>query len=137
MKNRSIAATVAISAVLVSVLLASVKAFSEKREAMRGFGFSVTTDKATYRSGEPIILEFKIFNHTAGEVVFHFRNAQRCDRRHRKQREQPDDDDVFDKGAAARIPVNAGHSHGLALQPVCRDPGTGRVTHLACHVCPQ
>jgi len=43
------------------------------------FGVSLTTDKVLYTTGEPITIEFGIFNRTGEEATLHFRDAQRYD----------------------------------------------------------
>ncbi len=45
----------------------------------RGFGASLRTDQAIYRSGEPIRITFEVFNHTPKPVRFDFNTAQRYD----------------------------------------------------------
>ena len=43
------------------------------------FGVSLTTDKAIYTAGESIIMELTVFNRTAENLTFDFRDAQHYD----------------------------------------------------------
>lgn len=43
------------------------------------FGVSLTTDKAIYAVGEGIVMELIVFNRTAKNLIFDFRDAQRYD----------------------------------------------------------
>ena len=43
------------------------------------FGVSLTTDKAIYARGESIVMELIVFNRTAENLTFDFRNAQHYD----------------------------------------------------------
>ena len=43
------------------------------------FGVSLTTDKAIYAAGESIVIELIVFNRTAENLTFDFRNAQHYD----------------------------------------------------------
>ena len=43
------------------------------------FGVLLTTDRVTYTTGQPITMEFCVFNHTRKELILHFRNAKRFD----------------------------------------------------------
>ena len=43
------------------------------------FGVSLTTDKAIYTVGESIVMELIVFNRTAENLTFDFRNAQHYD----------------------------------------------------------
>ena len=43
------------------------------------FGVSLTTDKASYAAGEPIVMELIVFNRVAQNLTFDFRNAQHYD----------------------------------------------------------
>ena len=44
-----------------------------------GFGASLSTDQAIYRSGDTIRITFEVFNHTPAPVRFDFGNGQRND----------------------------------------------------------
>jgi len=44
-----------------------------------GFGASLRTDQAVYRSGEPIRITFEVFNHAPTPVRFDFTSSQRYD----------------------------------------------------------
>ncbi len=44
-----------------------------------GFGASMSTDRAGYRSGDTIRITFEVFNHTPAPVRFDFGNGQRYD----------------------------------------------------------
>ena len=43
------------------------------------FGACLTTDKALYTVGQPVNIEFCIFNRTGQEITLHYRDAQRYD----------------------------------------------------------
>ncbi len=43
------------------------------------FGVSLTTDKSSYAVGERIVIELIVFNRTAEDLIFDFRNAQKFD----------------------------------------------------------
>lgn len=47
--------------------------------ASKGFGLSITTDKAVYYPQEPINITLTIFNHTEDTVTFTFTSSQRYD----------------------------------------------------------
>ena len=43
------------------------------------FGVSLTTDKAIYAAGESIVIELIVFNRTAENLTFDFRDSERYD----------------------------------------------------------
>lgn len=65
----------------LSLVLAVMTPSSARGEETPGAGFevSLTTEKATYRAGEPITMMLRVSSRTREEVVFHFSSAQRFD----------------------------------------------------------
>ena len=43
------------------------------------FGVQLTADRAVYTAGQPITMEFCVFNRTGEEITLHFSDAQRFD----------------------------------------------------------
>ncbi len=44
-----------------------------------GTGFTISSDKAVYVSGEPIVMSLTVFNHSGSDTTFHFNSSQRYD----------------------------------------------------------
>jgi len=64
------------AAVAMVVNIVSIGWSREEDNTPRGFGLTLTTDKAVYSPGEPISITLTVFNYTQDTITFTFASSQ-------------------------------------------------------------
>ena len=79
MRNVIVVTAFVVAGVLAAGLAAGQEAPRVDPLSEHAFGASLSTDRAIYRSGEPIRITFEVFNYTPTPVRFDFTSGQRYD----------------------------------------------------------
>ncbi len=124
MKNLRASVSVAAFAVM-GVVVAGLAAGQEAPRvhplSEHAFGASLSTDRAVYRSGEPIRMTFEVFNYMPTPVRFDFTSGQRYDLV------------IEDRQGSEVWRWSAGRMFTMALGQETLDPAKPRLTYEAKH----
>ncbi len=79
MRNVIVVTAFVVAGVVAAGLAAAQEAPRVDPLSEHAFGASLSTDRAVYRSGDPIRITFEVFNYTPTPVRFDFTSGQRYD----------------------------------------------------------